>query len=32
VPCAACGTGTTSCTYPGNANEFICVTGNACPQ
>jgi hypothetical protein len=30
-PCPACGTGTTTCPYPGTM-EAICVTGNTCPQ
>jgi hypothetical protein len=30
-PCAACGTGTTCCDYPGTT-EPICVTGTVCPQ
>jgi hypothetical protein len=29
-PCAACGTGTTACTYPGTS-ETICVAGSVCP-
>jgi hypothetical protein len=30
-PCAACGTGTSCCQYPGTT-EAICVQGNTCPQ
>ena len=29
-PCAACGTGTTCCEYPGTT-EPVCVTGGVCP-
>jgi hypothetical protein len=29
-PCPACGTGTTSCTYPGTT-EVVCVEGPNCP-
>jgi hypothetical protein len=31
LPCAACGTGTTSCNYPGTT-EVVCVTGDVCPM
>jgi hypothetical protein len=30
-PCAACGAGTTCCTFPGG-NFPMCVAGNTCPQ
>jgi hypothetical protein len=31
-PCPACGTGTVTCKYPGTTSDYICVTGNTCPQ